>query len=362
MGHIQLFELKNPHHPVRHVPPTTLPVVMSGRKEGHLYGSRIVNVGFVAGRHTAIISADEHGLAFYHSLGKMLFVEASDILRILGRYPDVEPSRRTGTPNFVLGRHRKSRYSVLSMGPLPLGTTPHPTDHYNIIALLTPLKLVIVGLKPSPRTWFKYPRQQEESISWDRRYRGTGNISWFPAAQNISIGPDGQSRETIADPVLAFSWGTSLHLIRVSESKVKQITQNARTGKSSVVEIGRISFEEINKWSTDESILAMQWLNANVSHGTLRNEESFFLQNRWLQQIVVLTESRLEIYQPPVTKPIESVPFTTLDLTSPTVFSTANERMPYADPIADIAHSMRVYKGKIFLLVSRSIQCPLSHC
>ncbi|KAI0245579.1 hypothetical protein BJV78DRAFT_1107102, partial [Lactifluus subvellereus] len=89
-GHIQLFDLKKPHVPARSVPPTTLAAVASGRKEGHLRGSRIVSVGFVAGRHTAIVSADQTGLAFYHSLGKALFFEASDVLRILGKYPNEE--------------------------------------------------------------------------------------------------------------------------------------------------------------------------------------------------------------------------------------------------------------------------------
>jgi hypothetical protein len=63
-GHIQLFDLSKPQVPARSVAPTTLAAVASGRKEGHLQGSRIVNVGFVAGRHTAIFSADHTGLAF----------------------------------------------------------------------------------------------------------------------------------------------------------------------------------------------------------------------------------------------------------------------------------------------------------
>ncbi|KAI0245854.1 hypothetical protein BJV78DRAFT_1259612 [Lactifluus subvellereus] len=89
-GNIQLFDLKNPHVPAGSVLPTTLAAVASGRKEGHLQGSRIVSIGFIAGRHTAIVSADQTGLAFYHSLGKALFVEASDVLRILGKYPNGE--------------------------------------------------------------------------------------------------------------------------------------------------------------------------------------------------------------------------------------------------------------------------------
>lgn len=127
---------------------------MSGRQEGHLAGSRIISVSFIAGRHTAIVSADENGLSFYHSLGKVLFVEASDTIRILGNYPQepvAEPDEQTsmlngsGVRSF---RRRKPRSTVLAMATLPLGTAVHPTDAYQIVALLTPTKLVMVGLKP----------------------------------------------------------------------------------------------------------------------------------------------------------------------------------------------------------------------
>ncbi|EPT04596.1 hypothetical protein FOMPIDRAFT_1113223, partial [Fomitopsis schrenkii] len=87
-GHIQLFDLNTPKTPARFVPPTTLAEVAAGRQEGHLAGSRIVSVGFVAGRHTAVVSADDSGLSFFHSLGKVFFMDASDTLRLLGKYPE----------------------------------------------------------------------------------------------------------------------------------------------------------------------------------------------------------------------------------------------------------------------------------
>jgi hypothetical protein len=48
------------------------------------------------------------------------------------------------------------------MAPLPLGTAPHPTDAYNVTALLTAAKLVIVGLKPSPKTWYRKRRDESD--------------------------------------------------------------------------------------------------------------------------------------------------------------------------------------------------------
>jgi vacuolar protein sorting-associated protein 8 len=299
-GHIQLYDLSNPQTPARSVTPTSLAAVSSGRQEGHLSGSRIVSIGFVGGRHTAVVSADENGLAFYHSLGKVLFVDASDILRILGKYPDQEtvvPPPRTSSrprqngsdttrngpraphagpaPERAPARGRRTRYTILGMAPLPLGTSPHPTDLYNIVALLTPAKLVIVGLKPTPRTWFKCPREVAEESNSKSRSRWKGTLAWFPsvlpgvtsADQELSNKKgrhSGGGKLAGSVPMLVYSWGNNLYLIRVSESRIKQSTRNMRTGKVSEVDVGTIVFEEAGKWSAEEDILAVQWLNVNV--------------------------------------------------------------------------------------------------
>lgn len=281
-GHIQLFDLKAPQSPARFVAPTSVAAVTSGRQEGHLLGTRIVNIGFVAGRHTAIVSADEKGLAFYHSLGKVLFVEASDILRILGRYAEEDILDSTSrslngaepTPALPFRRRRKTRNTILSMAPLPLGTTPHSTDAYNIVALLTPAKLVIVGLKPSAKTWLKRPREGEEEGPRKSRWKGT--LAWWPSvlpvvaktALDTQTAPNGSDLSTPSTPMLVYSWGTTLYLLKVSEAKVKQVVRNSRTGKSSEVEIGTISFEEAGKWSVEDDVLAIQWLNTNVGSFT----------------------------------------------------------------------------------------------
>ena len=286
-GYITLYNLKNPRNPVRSVPPTTLAAVSTGRKEGHLQGSKIINIGFVAGRHTAIVSADDHGLAFFHSLGKILFVEASDILRILGRYPDGSfpktslktPLLSSSIPVFsptVNGhQQRKSRYTVLAMFPLPLGTAPHATDTYQAVALLTPTKLVVVGLKPSPRTWFKCPREVDEGGSWRSRSKWIGSMAWFPCVTRSSqSGPEmaqpgrterpQNQNEFLTDPMLAYSWGSSLHIVKVVESRIKQVIKNPTTKKATEVEVGNLTYERFGQWSADDDIISVQWLNANV--------------------------------------------------------------------------------------------------
>ena len=277
-GYIQLYNIKNPKVPARFVAPTSLAAVASGRQEGHLLGSRIVSIGFVAGRHTAVVSADETGLAFYHSLGKVLFVEASDILRILGKYPDETPPESVPTPtaavptpfqqSFRRRRQRKAN-TILSMAPLPLGTTPHPTDTYNLIALLTPVKLVIVGLRPTPRTWYRKHRESEDEVPSKSRFKGA--LAWFPSVESSEkeqLNPVVQKQNSQVPyplaPTLVYSWGNSLRLIRVFETKVLEKVKNARTGKITTAEMGRIVFEEGGQWSTDSDILMVQWLNVNV--------------------------------------------------------------------------------------------------
>jgi len=58
-GHISLYDVSRPQAPARSVPPTSLPAVASGRREGHIQGAPILSLGFVGARHTAIVSADE---------------------------------------------------------------------------------------------------------------------------------------------------------------------------------------------------------------------------------------------------------------------------------------------------------------
>lgn len=272
-GHIQLYDLRSPKVPARVVPPTTLAAVASGRQEGHIVGSRIVSIGFVAGRHTALVSADDSGLAFYHSLGKVFFVDATDILRILGKYPDEDaPDAPPALGHRFRRRRGRKPTTILSMAPLPLGTSTHPTDGYNLVALLTPIKLVIVGLKPSPKTWYRRHRETDEEVASKSRFKGT--LAWFPSVSltaDHSSPSERDSKKSQANgihpsstPTLAYSWGETLHLLRVSEDKVTQTTKDAKTGKVSKVEVGRIVFEEMGSWTASDDILALQWLNVNV--------------------------------------------------------------------------------------------------
>ncbi|KAH9972466.1 Golgi CORVET complex core vacuolar protein 8-domain-containing protein [Lactifluus volemus] len=349
-GHIQLFDLKKPHVPARSVPPTTLAAVASGRKEGHLQGSRIVSIGFIAGRHTAIVTADQTGLAFYHSLGKALFFEASDVLRILGKYPNEEavvPGPGPHTLPLPLHRRRPRRTNtILAMASLPLGTVPHPTDAYNVTALLTAAKLVIVGLKPSPKTWYRKHRdedEQDEQMMGKAKFRAA--LSWFPSvipssptnpAPPLPAKKDNTPQPPPTTPMLIYSWGSTFHLLLLSEIKTMEKITNQRTGKLTKVEVGRLVFEEKARWKARDNVHAIQWLNA--------------------KQILAVTASALEVYDVQTRTLVEHVHFDPSLLLSPTIAHTVNGAYSYPDAIGDIAHSVRTYKGKIFFLGRDEVQ------
>jgi hypothetical protein len=155
------------------------------------------------------------------------------------------------------------------MAPLPLGTSPHVTDKYNLVAMLTPTKMVVVGLKPSPKTWFKIARGLDEGGPWRSQTKWRGTLVWFPSIFSGSNSADvgDRSKEEQGPPtapVLAFSWGHSLRVVKVEEVRIRQVVKNVKTGKEKESEVGAIDYQNILLWTAEEEILAMQWLNSQV--------------------------------------------------------------------------------------------------
>lgn len=68
------------------------------------------------------------------------------------------------------------------------------------------------------------------------------------------------------------------------------------------------------------------------------------------QQIAVLTPQTLHVFDAQALSFIESVSFDSSLLVSPSFPSPINGAV--SNVVGDVAHSIRVYKGKIFLLVS----------
>ena len=190
-GYIVVWDINKPSHPVRVIDPIPASQASKSlnaqqqqqqqqqalRKEGHVKGAAILHIGFVGVKKSEIVSGDDQGMAFYHVLYKVVMVNAVDTTRILGRYqnlyfPGLDHTHHginggTGSVSMtggdiLLPKPRKPS-TVFAMQPLPLGQIAHPAENFGLVALLTPYKMIIVGLKPAPQTQYKYLKPKSAS-------------------------------------------------------------------------------------------------------------------------------------------------------------------------------------------------------
>ena len=233
-GNIHLYDLSRPAKPARTANAVTLQQVQSGQKEGHLQGSNITQVNFVGSRHTSIVSGDEHGRAFWWSLGKVIGVESNDVVRMLGSYPEKRPEVNGENGD---ASTRKSS-TLFSVSPLPVAPAPHPADEYGFTAILTPSKLLIVGMKPNARTWYRRTRQSTGNDDGS-----IGCAEWSGAAN------DGAR-------LLAYSWGKSLRTLRIL---VKPHDESSKAPRATP------DFVEGAAYTSTDSIIGLKWYDDRVS-------------------------------------------------------------------------------------------------
>lgn len=191
-GHIFLYDVQDARVPVRHVVPVHAVDVAAGKSEGHLVHTAITHLAFVGRRKTAIVSADQRGFCFFHSLGRVLGMASNDTVRVYGSYT-ARPAGET----------------VLDLAALPPGTAPHAADAARFLALLLHGRLLLIGLQPKARTWSRITASAEDAAS--------GALAWFP-----STATDGN------DPVLAFALGRQLHLLHLPASGAGVVPRHER--------------------------------------------------------------------------------------------------------------------------------------
>ena len=206
-------------------------------------------------------------------------MDANDCLRILGKYPIEAPqptktSKATPAPGSSIAAEsafeRRTPTSqqkispILAVAHLPLGTSAHATDAYQLIALITPVKLVVVGLKPTPKTWFRRHSEEIDESSGTLKWRGC--LAWFPSVTNNGglQKPAKKAEPEASRPLLAYSWGDSITVLRARETRISLKVRNEKTRKMERVESGKIDFDESTSYTASSSILAMQWLNIDV--------------------------------------------------------------------------------------------------
>lgn len=206
-GHVVLYDLLEDGAIARHVRPANATEVNTGRHEGHMDGSRIVRVQFIGPRRTAIVTADTTGLCLYHSLGRMFGFSSNDTHLLSGDY--------------------ESSSILLDIAALPPGAA-HLADEHLFVALLANRRIHLLGLAPTPRTWYT----SDPGVGTD------GALAWFPATAS-------------SKPTLAAALGCSLRIVTIRPARVK-----SETGKSPAVLIHTETLQP-----TPEPIVRLQWIH-----------------------------------------------------------------------------------------------------
>ncbi|KAJ3129752.1 Vacuolar protein sorting-associated protein 8 [Nowakowskiella sp. JEL0407] len=226
-----------------------------GDKDGHS-GNAIVSVGFV-GRD--IVSADSQGVAFYHVISKLLLITTVNSTRIHGRASSNLPLRTINSPPTT----------IYSMETLPSTVGRHPAESLGLVALVTPYKVAIMNMKPTPQIQFKmaWSRSNEEDISTGASKSGA--ISWCPCLKRKS-----GNKMTLTDPILACSSGPKLYLIRVcavrnpTQQQQRQPTSTQPSHKPTVgIEYrvsGSFTIPSSQPGTAPPNIVAIRWLSEKL--------------------------------------------------------------------------------------------------
>ncbi|GJD02932.1 vacuolar assembly/sorting protein VPS8 [Colletotrichum higginsianum] len=269
-GSIFTWEANRASRPFLHIPHLDQAQLQTRTMDGHLPSVAVTHLGFLGTRHTALVSADDRGMAFSHlatrgtgSLGRTV-----KTTRILGRYPDAAPP--TGKP--------LKPSTVLAFSPLPLGNTERATDTMGLTAMLTPYLLVIVSTTPVAQTQHKSARPKDVA----HHSAMTGCLAWFPAVK-LKV-PDPVTGSDISKVKLVYCWSNVLTVLDVDEIPAEN--KDKPPG---------LKFKARSRWKCEEAIVAVQWLSRSVltvltitqrlivlEDRTMRMTEGFDLMNKFI--------------------------------------------------------------------------------
>ncbi|KAL8810228.1 MAG: hypothetical protein Q9200_002752 [Gallowayella weberi] len=239
-GHIYTWELAKPAKPFLHIPPVDRRRAPDA--DGHTTDVAILHLGFLGMRHTALVSADDKGMAFSHlaTRGMGSVTRSVKTTRILGRYQE-------GTPSLM--RQRKPS-SVLAFSPLPIGNADHPSDTMGLVAMLTPYLLVIVSTTPIAQTQYKTPRPKEVAA----HSAMTAALAWFPSVK-LKV-PNVVTSESSSRVKLVYCWANVLTVLEVTE-----VATSVSSGTEGPL---NLQFRSRSRWKAQEGIVAVQWLSRSV--------------------------------------------------------------------------------------------------
>ncbi|PGH19215.1 hypothetical protein AJ80_04186 [Polytolypa hystricis UAMH7299] len=314
-GNIFTWEVARSARPFLHIPPIPAAQTGSRRSDGHIADVAVIHLGFLGTRHTALVSADDHGMAFSHLATRGMGAVGRTVktTRILGRYPDPGP---------VGGKPRKPS-SVLAFSPLPLGNVEQSTDSLGLVAMLTPYLLVIVSTTPVARTQYKCGRPKELAA----HSALTAALAWFPAIKLKAKNSEASKTK------LVYCWSNVLTVLEVSDVKPSDHAGNDKPPS--------FEFKPRSRWRAEEAIVAVQWISRSVLAVMTITQQLLILEDNSLRMTDSFDLLRKHIYH--------------VDLFSaqlhPLVEQLDEEDESMHGVVADAFYmSFRAYKGRLFLL------------
>lgn len=284
--------------------------------DGHVPNAAVVHLGFLGTRHTALVSADDRGMAFSHlaTRGTGALGRTVKTTRILGRYPNAPPpSGKSIKPS-----------TVLAFAPLPLGNVEKATDGMGLTAMLTPYLLVIVSTTPIAQTQHKSARPKDVPA----HSAMTGCLAWFPAVKLKT--PDAHTGSDVSKVKLVYCWSNVLTVLDVDEIYGEDADQPPS-----------LRFKARSRWKCEEAIAAVQWLSRSVLAVLTISQRLIILEDRSMRMTEAFDLLQKHIYH----KDLFSKQLHTL------VEQLDEEDVTMHGVVADAFYmSFKAYKGRMFLL------------
>ena len=310
-GNIFTWEIARPAKPFLQILSLPLAQLQNSPVDGHVSDVSILHLGFLGTRHTALVSADDRGMAFSHLATRGLGAIARSVrtTRILGRYPELGMPARARKPS-----------SVLAFAPLPLGNLESRTDGLGLVAMLTPYLLVVVSTTPVAQTQHKASRPKELAAHGAM----TAALAWYPAMK---------TKTTSTNAKLAYCWLNFVTIIEVEEIQPSEDSQ-----KDAPVDL---HFKHLANWQADESIVAMQWLNRSVLAILTLTQQLIILEDNSLSVTDSMDLVKKHVYHTDLFSQHLGQLIESLD----------EENVSMHGVVADAFYmSFRAYKGRLLLL------------
>ncbi|KAI9744541.1 MAG: Vacuolar protein sorting-associated protein 8 [Claussenomyces sp. TS43310] len=315
-GSIFTWDTARSARPFLSIPPLESSHLRNRTADGHVANFAINHLGFLGTRHTALVSANDRGMAFSHlaSRGTGALGRSVKTTRILGRYPNDKT---------VPGKQHKPS-TVLAFAPLPLGNVEQGVDSLGLTAILTPYLLVIVSTTPVAQTEHKSARPKEVAA----HSAMSGCLAWFPAVK-LKV-KDPTTGDLISKVKLVYCWSNVLTVLDVEE--VESVEKDKPPS---------LFFKARSRWKAEEAIVAVQWLSRSVLTALTITQRLVILEDQTMR----VTEG-FDLLQKHIFRQ---------DLFSRQL-QTLIEQLDEEDPsmhgvVADAFYmSFKTYKGRMFLL------------